>query len=100
MIPSLMRAMSDGHLIAALEAEGPLTPAEAELCKRLGRYAEQEPAEEVEARLERSYEAAMEQSEFRRQVIENILVFCESPGSKRELVGSIRTEVENSYVEL
>lgn len=33
--PQLLKTLTDGHLIAALEAEGPLTPAEVELTRRL-----------------------------------------------------------------
>ena len=35
MSPNLMGGMSDAHLISALEAEGPLTPAEIELSNLL-----------------------------------------------------------------
>lgn len=98
--PFLMAEMQTPHLVAALESEGFTTPAERELCFRLGDLAAQESPEDVEARLERTYEIAMEQSEFRAALIDQILTLCESPGTKAGLVAAIKTALENSYVEL
>lgn len=58
MNESAMAQMETDHLLAALEAEGHLTPAEKELARRLNELAGQETPEEVEARLEKSYENA------------------------------------------
>lgn len=101
---NLMRQMGDEHLVAALEAEAnPLvqTDAEIELLRRFAEVAGVEDAEEVEARVERSYESALEQSKFRRDLIERILEMCDEIGeTKKDLVKNIQTAVENSYVEL
>lgn len=96
----LMELMETPHLIAALEAEGPLTPAEKELTRRLDDLAGRETGEEAETRLEKSYESAMEQSEFRAQLIQEILDMCDGAGTRKELVAAIKSAVENSYVEL
>lgn len=100
MNEALMSEMDTPHLLAALEAEGPLTPAEKVLAWRLEALAGQETPEEVEARLEKEYESAMEQSYFRAQAIEEILEICKQPGTTKELKARIKTLVENSYVEL
>ena len=101
MNENLMGCMETPHLLAALEAEGHLPPAEKVLAWRLESLIEQETGEEAEARLEKSYESAMEQSEFRAQAIQEILELCEaSGGTRRDLVKAIRALVENSYVEL
>ena len=98
MTPALLERMETPHLLAALEAEGPLTPAEKELAKRLSAF--EETPEEVEARLEESYERQLEQSYFRAQLIEEILALCEQQGGKKDLVKAIKTALEDSYVEL
>lgn len=98
--PPLLSLMDTPHLISALEAEGPLTSAEKELCARLAILSDQEAPEEVESRLEKAHESAMEQSYFRAQLIEEILALCDQPGTKRDLVAAIKSAVENSYVEL
>lgn len=59
-----------------------------------------ESEDEMEARIGKTYEVQLEQSEFRREVIEEILKLCDAPGTKRELVAAIRNLVDNSYVEL
>lgn len=100
MNQSAMARMDTGHLLAALEAEGHITPAEKELARRLDELAAQETGEETAARLEKSYERAMEQSEFRAQAISEILEICEQGGTAKELKARIKTLVENSYVEL
>ena len=100
MNQSAMAQMETDHLLAALEAEGHITPAEKELARRLNGLAGQETPDEVEARLERSYESALEQSSFRARAIEEILEICEQPGTAEELKARIKTRVENSYVEL
>lgn len=93
-----MERMETPHLLAALEAEGPLTPAERELARRLAEF--EETPEQVEARLDRYYESALEQSEFRAQLIQEIVALCDREGTKKDLVKAIKTALENSYVEL
>lgn len=100
MNQSAMTQMETAHLLAALEAEGHITPAEKELARRLEALSEQETPKAVEARLEKEYESAMEQSSFRAQAIEEILEICEQGGTAKELKARIKTLVENSYVEL
>lgn len=100
MNPSLMRGMPTGHLIASLEAQGWLTPAEAELARRLEDLYGREDPEKVEARLEKAHERALEQSEFRAQLITEIVELCDQEGTKKDLVQAIKTALENSYVEL
>lgn len=56
--------------------------------------------EEVEARVEKENEVALEQSEFRRELIERIVEMCGQGGTKKDLVNAIKTALENSYVEL
>lgn len=56
--------------------------------------------EEVAARVEKENEVALEQSEFRRELIERIVEMCGQGGTKKDLVNAIKTALENSYVEL
>lgn len=100
MNEALVGEMDTPHLLAALEAEGPLTPAEKVLAWRLNGLAGQETPKAIEARLEKEYESAMEQSEFRAQVIQEILEICEQGGTVKELKALIKALIENSYVEL
>lgn len=100
MSPSLLEKLETPHLCAALEAEGALTPAERELTQRLRKLSDQESPASIEQRLEKQYESALEQSEFRAQLIRAIIEMCALPGTKAELVKSIKAELENSYVEL
>lgn len=56
--------------------------------------------EELESKFERQYEAQLEQSEFRRELLERIIELCDEGGTKKELVAAIKTALENSFVEL
>lgn len=56
--------------------------------------------EELEARVEKENERQLEQSEFRRELIEEIVELCGQEGTKKDLVKAIKTALENSYVEL
>lgn len=100
MNPGLLETLDTPHLLAALEAEGPLTPAERELAKRLDALASKETAEEIEAQFNKTFESAMEQSEFRAGLIEEIIALCDAPGPRKDLVSAIKAALENSYVEL
>lgn len=98
--PPLLAQMDAAHLLSSLAAEGPLTPAEIELSRRLEELHGSETPEEIEARLEKTYESALEQSEFRAQLIQEIIVLCDRAGNKKDLVTAIKYALENSYVEL
>ena len=100
MNPQLLAQMETDHLLSSLAAEGPLTPAEIELSRRLEELVSTETPEEVESRLEKTYESALEQSEFRAQLIQEIIALCDRPGDKKDLVTAIKYALENSYVEL
>ena len=100
--PGLMANMDDGHLLRSLECEAAImrTPVELELMRRLDELVGKETPEEVESRLEKTYESALEQSEFRAQLIQEIITLCDKPGTKKDLVAAIESALENSYVEL
>lgn len=100
--PGLMANMDDGHLLRSLECEAAImrTPVELELMRRLDELVGKETPEEVESRLEKTYESALEQSEFRAQLIQEIIALCNKPGTKKDLVAEIKSALENSYVEL
>lgn len=100
--PGLMANMDDGHLLRSLECEAAImrTPVELELMRRLDELVGKETPEEVESRLEKTYESALEQSEFRAQLIQEIIALCDKSGSKKDLVTAIKSALENSYVEL
>ena len=94
LYPSLMANMDDGHLIRSLECEPSImrTPVELELMTRCERL--------VDELAEKRYERSLEQSEFRAQLIQEIIELCDKSGSKKDLVAAIKTALENSYVEL
>ena len=98
LYPSLMANMDDGHLIRSLECEPSImrTPVELELMARCERLADELADRPTEA----EYESPLEQSEFRAQLIQEIIELCDKPGSKKDLVAAIKTALENSYVEL
>ena len=98
LYPGLMAIMDDGHLIRSLECEPSImrTPVELELMTRCERLADRP----TEAEMEKRYEIQLEQSEFRAQLIQEIIELCDKPGSKKDLVAAIKTALENSYVEL
>ena len=100
--PGLMANMDDGHLLRSLECEAAImrTPVEMELMRRLDELVGKETPEEVESRLEKTYESALEQSKFRAQLIQEIIALCNKPGTKKDLVAEIKSALENSYVEL
>lgn len=100
--PGLMANMDDGHLLRSLECEAAImrTPVELELMRRLDELVGKETPEEVESRLEKTYESALEQSEFRAQLIQEIIALWDKSGSKKDLVTAIKSALENSYVEL
>ena len=99
LYPSLMANMDDGHLIRALECEPAImrTPVEFELMARCERLSDElHEARDLIALADES----LEQSEFRAQLIQEIIELCDKSGSKKDLVAAIKTALENSYVEL
>ena len=54
----------------------------------------------TEEQMEKRYESPLEQSEFRAQLLQEILALCDQAGTKVELVKAIKLALENSYVEL
>jgi len=101
LYPGLMANMDDGHLIRSLECEPSImrTPVELELMARCERLADELADRPTEDEMEKWYER-LEQSEFRAQLIEEIIALCDKPGSKKDLVVAIKIALENSYVEL
>ena len=102
LYPGLMANMEDDHLIRSLECEPAImrTPVEFELMARCERLADELRDRPTEAEMEKRYESPLEQSEFRAQLIQEIIALCDKPGSKKDLVVAIKTALENSYVEL
>lgn len=102
LYPSLMANMEDDHLIRSLECEPSImrTPVEFELMARCERLADELAECPTEADMEQRYEIQLEQSEFRAQLIQEIIELCDKPGDKKDLVAAIKTALENSYVEL
>ena len=102
LYPSLMANMEDDHLIRSLECEPAImrTPVELELMARCERLADELWDRPTEAEMEERYESPLEQSEFRAQLIQEIIALCDRPGSKKDLVSAIKLALENSYVEL
>ena len=102
LYPGLMANMDDGHLIRSLECEPSImrTPVELELMTRCERLVDELADRPTEAEMEKRYESPLEQSEFRAQLIQEIIELCDKSGSKKDLVAAIKTALENSYVEL
>ena len=102
LYPSLMANMDDGHLIRSLECEPAImrTPVELELMRRCTDLAAERDERLTEDEMEKRYESPLEQSEFRAQLIQEIIALCDKPGSKKDLVSAIKMALENSYVEL
>jgi len=102
LYPGLMANMEDYHLIRSLECEPQImrTPVELELMARCERLADELTDRPTEAEMEKRNESLLEQSEFRAQLIQEIIDLCDKPGSKKALVAAIKMALENSYVEL
>lgn len=102
LFPGLMANMEDDHLIRSLWCEPQImrTPVELELMARCERQADELHDRPTEAEMEKRYESPLEQSEFRAQLIQEIIELCDKSGSKKDLVAAIKTALENSYVEL
>jgi hypothetical protein len=100
--PGLMANMEDGHLLASLRTEPSIirTAVELDLIERMERLLDELADRPTEDEMEKRYESPLEQSEFRAQLIQEIIELCNKPGSKKDLVTAIKTALENSYVEL
>ena len=94
--------MGDDHLLASLDCEPEImrTTVERELARRLAATLDKLAERPTEAEMEKRYESPLEQSEFRAQLIQEIILLCDKPGSKNDLVSAIKTALDNSYVEL
>ena len=91
------RYLSDEELVRMLDGSD-LTDKEQMLLERLEKYVSQESIEEVEERLDKYYESLLEQSEFRRQLIEEINELSDEwPKKYKNTIYRLITE---SYVEL
>lgn len=99
MNAGLMASMGTEHLLRALEC-GEQSDAERELASRCRGLLDELADRPTEAEMEKRYEVQLEQSYFRAQLIEEIILLCDQPGSKKELVRRIKHALENSYVEL
>lgn len=89
--------LSDEELVRMLDGND-LTDKEQVLLERLEKYVLQESIEEVEERFNKSHESIYEQSEFRRQLIEEINELSnEWPKKYKNAIYRLITE---SYVEL
>ena len=63
-----------------------------------------EIVEDVESDIEKRYESALEQSEFRAEALSEVLDLCKNSPCRyketKELIKAIQDYIENSYVEL
>ena len=91
------RYLSDEELVRMLDGSD-LTDKEQMLLERLEKYVSQESIEEVEGRLDKYYESLLEQSEFRRQLIEEIKELSDEWPKKYK--NTIYRLIADSYVEL
>ena len=79
---------------------GERTDAERELISRCWALLDELADRPTEAEMEKRYESPLEQSDFRAQLIEEIMLLCDQPGPKKELVRRIKYALEDSYVEI
>ena len=88
--PGVMACLDDDALLRSIE---PTTPLEIELARRLSIYADQETPEQIH----KSYESEMEQSEFRRQLLNEILILCDQ---SEDLCDDILIAIDSSPARL
>ena len=88
--PGVMACLDDDALLRSIE---PTTPLEIELARRLSIYADQEKPEQIH----KSYERDTEQSEFRRQLLNEIRILCDE---SEDLCDDIMIAFDNSLAEL
>jgi len=88
--PGVMACLDDDALLRSIE---PTTPLEIELARRLGVYVDQGTPEEIH----RSYDGPLEQSEFRRQLLNEIRTLCDE---SEDLCDDIMIAFDNSLAEL
>lgn len=98
---TLLSNMSNDHLISTLLCKNVITDIEYELIDRLDKLNDENITFTNDAKtFNRQLERIVEQSEFRAQLLEQILDLCNKCKSKKDLVKSIHIALENSYVEL
>lgn len=101
---TLLKLYSHEHFIAILNTRNNLSVLEQELLRRLESFESQETIEEVSARVEKSFESAMEQSDFRANFIRDTQDFMNKTSWRynetKELVKYFNINLENSQVEL
>lgn len=97
MYLGMISSLSDEELVRMLDGSD-LTDKEKVLLERLEKYVSQESIEEVEERLHKSHESIYEQSEFRRQLIEEIYELSNEWPKKYK--NAIYRLITDSYVEL
>lgn len=88
--PGVMVCLDDDALLRSIE---PTTPLEIELARRLSFYVYLDIPEEIH----KSYERDMEQSEFRRQLLNEIRILCDE---SEDLCDDIMIAFDNSLAEL
>lgn len=90
--------MNDKDLIRTMDSFSDLSDREKLLLDRLEYYAFQESPQEVVNRLEKSYESALERSEFRAQLVEQMLEASKEWPKKYHKI--LKDMLDNSYVEI
>lgn len=93
----VLNCLNDKDLIRTMDSFSDLSDREKLLLERLECYAFQESPEEVKNRLEKSYESILEQSEFRRQLIEEMIQTSGEWPKKYHRI--LKNMLDNSYVE-
>lgn len=88
--PGVMACLDGDALLRSID---PTTPLEIELARRLSIYVDQETPEQIH----KSYERDMEQSEFRRQLLNEIRTLRDE---SEDLCDGIMIAFDNSQVEL
>ncbi len=95
----VMNCLNDRELVRMLDSmSNELSETELLLLDRLSHYTDRESPQEVENRLEKSYESIVEQSEFRAQLIDQMLEVSKEWPKKYNKILSVM--IDNSYVEL
>ena len=95
----VLNCLDDRDLVRMLDSmSNELSDRELLLLDRLSHYTDKETAEEVENRIEKSYESRCEQSEFRAQLIEQMLEVSKEWPKKYNRI--LKDMLDNSYVEI
>ena len=94
----ILNCLDDRDLVRMLDSSNDLTEREMMLLDRLSHYTDRESPQEIENRLEKSYESALEQSEFRAQLVEQMLEASKEWPKKYHKI--LKDMLDNSYVEI